>query len=137
MLRKGRFDEIFFVDLPDDGEREEILALYFAKYLDHAPSHTLMAELVELSRGFSGSDIEAAMHDLATERFLSQRTDLPSEPFMRDVFENVVPFSQTNPEDVAAIRAWGRERAVPAGRSGFGDSAAAGATRGGRRVVIG
>ena len=56
--------------------------------------------------------------------------------FVREVFENVVPYSHTNPEDVAAIRQWGRERAVPAGSTGFADGDGAGVSRG-RRVIIG
>ena len=136
MLRKGRFDEIFFVDLPDDDERAEIIHLYFHKYIGLEPSPILLADLVELSRGFSGSDIESAMHDIAAELFLTKSPTGPSESFVREVFENVVPYSHTNPEDVAAIRQWGRERAVPAGSTGFADGDGAGVSRG-RRVIIG
>ena len=135
LLRKGRFDEIFFVDLPDDAEREEIIRLYFAKYLSTEPSATLMRELVELSAGFSGSDVEAVVHDIATENFLTKVTTIPDDDFIRDVFTNVMPFSRTNPEEVAAIRTWGRERAVPAGASGFTQTPGSGPAAG-RRIVL-
>lgn len=115
LLRKGRFDEIFFVDLPDDRDREEILRLYFGRLLSMDPAPDLCAELVELSSGFSGSDIEAVVHDLAVKRLTSPERLLPTEEDMRAHFRNVVPYSQTNAEDVAAIRAWGQNRCVPAG----------------------
>lgn len=116
LLRKGRFDEIFFVDLPDEDDRAEIIRLYFDKYLKNSPSSSLVEELVVLSEGFAGSDLEAVIHDIATEMFMHRTTTLPAEEYIKKVFGNVVPFSRTNPEEVAAIRAWGRERAVPAGR---------------------
>lgn len=115
MLRKGRFDEIFFVDLPTDDERREIIELYSLKYLASCPEATLLENLVELTRGFSGSDIEAAMHDIATDNFLAGAVGMPSADYVERVFANVMPFSRTNPEEVAAIRSWGSERAVPAG----------------------
>ncbi len=130
LLRKGRFDEMFFVDLPDDDERREIIRLYFARYLDQDPSPYLLDDLVVASEGFSGADIDAAVHDIGTEMFLAGTT-VPDEAFIKKVFGDLLPFSRTNPEEVAAIRAWGRDRAKPAGSvSGddFGGSS--------RRVVI-
>ncbi len=114
LLRKGRFDELFFVDLPDAADRAEILQLYFNKYLKVVPSPDFLAELTRLTEGFSGSDIDAVVHDIGTKVFVEQRADLPSEAEMRQFFVNVVPYSQTNPEDVANIRAWGNSRCVPA-----------------------
>lgn len=132
LLRKGRFDEIFFVDLPDDSDRTEIIRMYFLKYLQSDPSPYLVDQLVALSDGFSGADIESVIHDIATEKFISKSADLPPESYIREMFTNVMPFSQTNPEEVAAIRAWGRERAVPAGRPTV-DASQPGV---GRRVVV-
>lgn len=132
LLRKGRFDELFFVDLPDDDDRREILALYFGKYLNFNPPSQLMEEVVQLSEGFAGSDLDAAVHDIATTGYLSGLP--PTEDFIRQVFANVVPFSRTNPEEVESIRAWGRDRALPAGRQ---RSAAEANGRGAaRRVVV-
>lgn len=115
LLRKGRFDELFFVDLPEAADRDEIVRLYFRRYLDHELSDSLAAELVAISEGFSGSDIDAVIHEIATAMFTAESTDLPSDEVIREFFANVVPFSTTNAEDVAAIRAWGAGRAVPAG----------------------
>lgn len=115
LMRKGRFDEMFFVDLPEAEEREDILRLYFYRYLDIDLLPGLCAELVELSDGFSGSDIDAAVHEIATSMFVAGTQTPPADPVVREFFKNIVPYSRTNPEDVADIRAWGRERAVAAG----------------------
>jgi hypothetical protein len=134
LLRKGRFDEIFFVDLPDDEDRAEIVRMYFTKYTNTDISPYLVDELVELTDGFSGADIESAIHDIGTEMHTKHLDALPSEDLIKDVIRNVLPFSRTNPDELAEIRAWGRERAVPAGRQiGDGDAKQA---AGGRRIVL-
>lgn len=115
LLRKGRFDEVFFVDLPTADERREILQLCFGKYTQQIPDAILMDELVSLSEGFAGSDLDAVVHDIATEMFAKNLSTLPDRGYITGQFSNVVPFSQSNPEDLAAIRAWGQSRAVPAG----------------------
>jgi len=116
LLRKGRFDEIFFVDLPDDSEREEIIRLYFKRYMSADPSPYLMEDLVRASDGFAGSDLEAACREVKVKMMLEKTSQLPDDSTILDMFRAVVPFSRSNPEDVAAIRAWGRERAVPASK---------------------
>lgn len=117
LLRKGRFDEMFFVDLPDANDREEIIRMYFNRYLKYdAPPH-LTDELVSLSEGFSGSDIDAAVHDIASAMFVNGEVPRPSDSDIKAYFRNVVPYSQTNPEDVAGIRTWGAGRCLPAGTS--------------------
>ena len=133
LLRKGRFDELFFVDLPEAPDREEIIGLYFRKYLGAEPSQELLTDLVTLTDGFSGSDIDAVIHDIATKVYVDRMPGLPPEPEIKKFFTNVVPFSQTNPEDLAAIRSWGSTRCVPAARHVASNVPAAPA---GRRVVI-
>ena len=121
LLRKGRFDELFFVDLPEAPDREEIIGLYFRKYLGAEPSQELLTDLVTLTDGFS------------TKVYVDRMPGLPPEPEIKKFFTNVVPFSQTNPEDLAAIRSWGSTRCVPAARHVASNVPAAPA---GRRVVI-
>jgi ATP-dependent 26S proteasome regulatory subunit len=113
LFRRGRFDELFFIDLPSAEERLEILKLYMSRYLRCVPDDRFLTELVETTEGFAGSDLEAAVADLAKEAILKGDAAV-GEDYMRKVFRNVVPLSKTNPEAVEAIRAWGRERAVPA-----------------------
>ncbi|MGW1175067.1 AAA family ATPase [Kitasatospora sp. NPDC002543] len=116
LLRKGRFDELFFVDLPDDQDRKEIIELYYRRYLRIEPEPDQVERLVDLSEGFAGSDIEAALHDVAAQVHLDGGSAEPDLSFVLDTFTNMTPFSRTNPEQLEDIRTWGRERAVPAGR---------------------
>jgi ATP-dependent 26S proteasome regulatory subunit len=113
LFRRGRFDELFFVDLPTVEERREIISLYFIRYLHREVNGQLLDNLVEMSNGFAGSDLEAAIADLAKEAILNGDTSV-DEGYIIKVFTNTVPLSRTNPEAVEAIQAWGRERAVPA-----------------------
>lgn len=115
LLRKGRFDEMFFVDLPDQSDREEILRLYYRRYLGCDMPSNLVDELVQLTEGFSGSDIDAVVHDIGSVMLIRQTRTPPAHHEILAHFKNVIPYSQTNAEDVAAIRAWGQGRCVPAG----------------------
>jgi SpoVK/Ycf46/Vps4 family AAA+-type ATPase len=115
LLRRGRFDEIFFVDLPAADERNQIIHIYLDRYA-RVPTHdALAATLVELSDGFCGADIESACREIGKESIRNGGGAL-SEDFYRLCFRNIVPLSQTNPERIAHIREWGRDRAVPAGQ---------------------
>ncbi|KAB7631160.1 MULTISPECIES: AAA family ATPase [Stenotrophomonas] len=114
LLRRGRFDELFFVDLPTAPERRDIIGIYARRGLQQrelAPA--LLDELVELSEGFAGSDLESAVREVVKEAYLKGDAVVTDALFRRS-FQNVVPLSRTAPEQIENIRAWGRERAVPA-----------------------
>ncbi len=113
LLRRGRFDELFFVDLPTPDERREIINIYAQRGLKHEIPDPLMQELVDLSDGFAGSDIESAVREVVKEAYLRGDQAVSDDLFRRS-FQNVVPLSKTSPEQIEGIRAWGRERAVPA-----------------------
>lgn len=113
LLRRGRFDELFFVDLPTENERREILYLYMKKYLKVEFTGPLADEIVELTAGFTGADLESTVRDLAY-RVIANSSFVLSEKNILTAFNNVVPLSQTSPEKIEAIREWGKERAVPA-----------------------
>lgn len=115
LLRKGRFDEMFFVDLPDASDREDILRLYFQRYFDYDIPPDVVGDLVHATDGFSGSDIDAVVHELALSHTEGGRTALPADWEIRRAFEGVIPYSATNPEDIAAIRGWAEGRCRPAG----------------------
>lgn len=134
LLRKGRFDELFFVDLPDPDDRREIISLYYRRYLRQDPPAELVDKLVGLSEGFAGSDIESALHEVGAQVLLSGGPENLHPEFVIETFNNTFPLSRTNPEQIEEIRSWGRERAVPAGRA-FGDPVA-GPGQPGRRVVV-
>ncbi len=113
LLRRGRFDELFFVDLPTADERREILSLYMRKYLKVEFSGPFADIIVEITDGFTGADLESTVRDLAY-RTIANKNFVMSEENIITAFNNVVPLSQTSPEKIEAIRDWGRERAVPA-----------------------
>jgi len=113
LFRRGRFDELFFVDLPSASEREEIISLYARRYMHRELENAMMSDLVGISDGFAGSDIDAAVAEIAKEAILKGDAAI-SDAYWRTVFSNIVPLSKTSPEAIEAIRAWGRERAVPA-----------------------
>ena len=113
LLRRGRFDELFFVDLPTAEERREILSLYMRKYLQVDFSGEMADKLVAMSDGFTGADLESTVRDIAYRKVANSNFALTAEN-LQAAFGNVVPLSQTSPEKIEAIREWGRERAVPA-----------------------
>ena len=113
LLRRGRFDELFFVDLPTADERKDILSLYMRKYLNLDFSGPFADKIVEISDGFTGADLESTVRDLAYRSIANDNFVLDTENII-SAFNNVVPLSQTSPEKIEAIRDWGKERAVPA-----------------------
>jgi ATP-dependent 26S proteasome regulatory subunit len=133
LFRRGRFDELFFVDLPNHDERQEIIALYARRYMHRELPPAMLAELVDLSDGFAGSDLDAAVAEVAKEAILKGDAAI-TDAHWSTVFSNVVPLSKTNPEAIDAIRAWGRERAVPA--SGQAPTQDASQPRARRSVIV-
>lgn len=113
LLRRGRFDELFFVDLPTEEERREILTLYMRKYLKLDFVGPFSDRIVEITDGFTGADLESTVRELAY-RLMANSNFLLTEESILSTFNNVVPLSQTSPEKIESIREWGKERAVPA-----------------------
>lgn len=115
LLRRGRFDELFFVDLPSPEEREEIIRIYVRKGMKMELSDELLQQLVLISDGFAGSDLEAAVREVVKQAVVKGDDTITEQTFI-DYFQNIVPLSQTSPEQIENIRLWGKERAVPAGK---------------------
>ena len=118
MLRKGRFDEIFFVDLPTVNERKIIFKLHLEKKLkgsisnDFVLTDTLLNRLAEATEGFVGAEIEQVVISALFEAFSENRTLMEEDLFR--VIKNTVPLSTTQSEQIIAIREWANERAVAA-----------------------
>jgi SpoVK/Ycf46/Vps4 family AAA+-type ATPase len=111
LLRKGRFDEIFFVDLPDDPARRAIFAVHLARRR-HDPARFDLGALSGAADGFSGAEIEAAIVSALYSAFAG-RTAL-SNDHLRAALAGTVPLSRTYREAIAALREWAAGRAVPA-----------------------
>ena len=118
MLRKGRFDEIFFVDLPTRTERKVIFKLHLEKRLRGSISKNfiitdeLLNKLSEITEGFVGAEIEKVVISALFEAFSENRTLEEKDLFK--VIKNTVPLSTTQSEQILAIREWANERAVAA-----------------------
>ena len=113
LTRKGRFDKIFFVDLPTKQERREILTLYTNKYLKIEMSDALKDRLVEITNGFSSADIESSIREIAYKLISNPNLTLTENLIITEL-SKVVSLSRTSPEKIAAIRKWGHERAESA-----------------------
>ena len=146
LLRKGRFDEIFFVDLPTQKEREKIFELHIRKRTENAQvAHeitldpALCRELAELSQGYVGAEIEQITVSAMYEAFYAER-GLRKEDIIKCIKETV-PLSITQKEQIRNLREWAKERAVlataPEDRemSASGDSGEEIAGRQGGRIV--
>ncbi|MCL2830366.1 MAG: AAA family ATPase [Betaproteobacteria bacterium] len=111
LLRKGRFDEIFFVDLPDAPTRSEIFRIHLAKR-KCAPENFDLESLSNTSEGFSGAEIEqviiAALYEArATKEPLSTN-------HLVEELRATRPLSRIRAEEVQALRRWAKERTVMA-----------------------
>ena len=117
-MRKGRFDEIFFVDIPTPKEREVIFRLHLNKMLKGSISENfsvtdiLINDLVEKTEGFVGSEIEQVVISAVFDAFSEDRK-LHKEDLFRAI-ENTVPLSKTQAEQIAKLREWANVRAVAA-----------------------
>ena len=111
MLRKGRFDEIFFVDLPSAEVRNALFALHLKKRGRDVASFDL-ARLAAVSEGFSGAEIEQAIVSGLYTAF-AQKQQLSTEILIGEI-RGTQPLSVTRAEDIQAIRNWAKNRAVPA-----------------------
>jgi hypothetical protein len=101
LLRKGRFDEIFFVDLPDDTERESIWKIHLGLRKQDSKTFDL-SKIVSASDGFSGSEIEQAVV-AALYRALHQKTPLTTDLLIEELTQTV-PLSVTRREDIDTLR---------------------------------
>ncbi len=111
LLRKGRFDEIFFVDLPSTPERQEIFRVHLAKRRMEPGKFDLEA-LAGASEGYSGAEIEEAIISSMFDSFYDKQ-DLTSERLLTSL-RQTVPLSRTMREDIEELRQWSVGRARPA-----------------------
>lgn len=108
LLRKGRFDEIFFVDLPSRAVREQILSIHLKKKR-RDPKDFEIADLAARSAGFSGAELEEAVREGLYDAFAEGR-ELRSEHIAR-ALEKTFPLSRTMRDQIDSLRKWAMVRA--------------------------
>ena len=111
LIRKGRLDEIFFVDLPDEKTRTDIFSIHLAKR-KHDPAAFNLTTLAVAADGFSGAEIEQAIV-AATYTTLAQQQALHTAELLEEL-SRTRPIAVVMAEDIAALRSWAQHRTVPA-----------------------
>jgi len=112
LLRKGRFDEIFFVDLPEAAARRAIFEIHLRRR-GLEPGVFEMDELLAVSDGYSGAEIEQAI--VSARHDASAKGCVVDTVLLRETLLGSPPLSVTMAERMRALRAWSRGRCVPAG----------------------
>ncbi|MGE0406044.1 MAG: AAA family ATPase [Candidatus Korobacteraceae bacterium] len=114
LIRQGRFDELFFVDLPNQAERKQILAIHL-KRRKHDPAQFNLERIAELAEGYSGAEIDAAVHAALCLSYSSKQ--ILDTKMLAEALSQTVPLSITRAEEIQNLREWARDRAVPASGS--------------------
>ena len=134
LWRKGRYDEVFFVDLPSEEEREEIFRIHLERRVQNM-SRLALRELAQNSQGFTGAEIEQAVKDAIVSTFnkihggesTKESEDLIDGLLTLDVTQKsllqairqITPLSVLKKEEIEELRAWSHQRARPASQSLF------------------
>ena len=111
LLRKGRFDEIFFVDLPSRKTREEVLSVHLRRRR-RDPATFDLERLAEKAEGFSGAELEQAIVSALYTAFAEDR-EIDTASILHEI-GHTRPLSVTMAEKIQELRAWAHDRAVPA-----------------------
>ena len=111
LIRKGRFDELFFVDLPNQAERKQILSIKFSKRKRN-PVEFDLDKIATATKGYSGAEIDAAVQGAMYAAY-SEKKPLSTQ-YVLNAIAQTVPLSTTRAEEIAALRQWANTRAVPA-----------------------
>ena len=108
MLRKGRFDELWFVDLPNQSEKEAIWGIQIAKYHRNPKDYDTI-QLARATEGLTGCEIESVFADALFLGFDGDRE--PSDLDMAGVLTEFVPLSKLMAEQINGLRGWAKGRA--------------------------
>ena len=109
LMRKGRLDEIFFVDLPDSSSREDIFEIHLSRRKQNVKEFDLNV-LAKSSEGFTGSEIEQAVVS-ALYRAYGEGTSMTTNS-VKETIEQTHPISVVMAEKVQALRDWAKDRTV-------------------------
>ena len=109
LIRKGRFDELFFVDLPNLTERKQIFGIQLTRR-KRKPADFDLDRIAAAAKGFSGAEIESAVQGALYAAF-SQKHELSNDD-MLTALATTVPLSVTRAEEIGTLRNWAKDRAV-------------------------
>jgi hypothetical protein len=107
MLRKGRFDELFFVDLPNEEERKAIWSIVIEKF-GRDPKDFDLVQLARITEGFTGSEIQSVFFDSMFAAF--DEDDDPTDLYIATVLTDFVALSKTMAEQIDGLRKWSKGR---------------------------
>jgi len=111
LIRKGRFDELFFVDLPNQAERKQVFSIQLAKRKRN-PAEFDLENIAGAAKGYSGAEIDAAVQTALYAAY-SEKKALSTESLV-SALAQTIPLSTTRAEEIQALREWARTRATPA-----------------------
>ncbi len=112
-IRKGRFDQVFFIDLPNESERKAIFAVHLKKRRADLNKFDIVF-LAKATKGFNGAEIESAVQAASIDAYNEGRTI--NETDLSRIISNTVPLARTMEEQIKAIKSWAHERALTASR---------------------
>ena len=112
ILRKGRFDELFYVELPQDREREEIMRIHLGRRNVNG-SQFEFGPLVKVTEGFNGAELEQGVIAAIFRAFTENREVTQNDLYIG--LENIVPLSTTMQEQIKKLERWAHNRALKAG----------------------
>jgi SpoVK/Ycf46/Vps4 family AAA+-type ATPase len=116
LLRKGRFDEIFFVDLPSEAERQDVLQIHLTRRRRDPKKFDLLG-LAKSTAGFSGAEIEQAIVSAMYDAF-ADGVEVTNEHVAKAV-KDTVTLSRTMAEEIGQLRNWAKVRTRPATTLGY------------------
>lgn len=111
LIRKGRFDELFFVDLPNQAERKQIFSIQLVRRKRN-PADFDLERIAAAAKGYSGAEIDAAVQGGLYAAY-AEKKELSTQSLL-DALAQTVPLSITRAEELQTLREWARTRAVPA-----------------------
>lgn len=113
MVRRGRFDQIFFVDLPTQEERKEIFQIHLKKLGENLAKYDFIL-LSQITENFSGAEIEQVVLSAATRAVAEEREMTQDDLFWE--IHHLIPLATTMQEQIKALRSWAKKRALSASK---------------------
>ena len=133
LMRKGRFDELFFVDLPFEEERQEIFSIHLRKR-EREPANYDLAELAQATDNFSGAEIEQIVISALFDVF-HQGSDLTNESLLKSIQETT-PLSKTMEAQIDGLRNWAESRCRYASEERYESSGTATYVEDGKKYTL-